>query len=340
MMETSMSEICALLLNSGLGKYKLGDIRRIESGAMNETFTVGSKLSSPDFLIKYCSAKRRAASKYQGASFNREASGMNIAQQAGVLAPSCVVVHESDKSDSSSYLVMKFLPGVALAQLISDGIDQEQLNRLLREAASQLLKIHAIRTPSVATNEVSADPFYNIDRKKLFDELNSAIKRISKQTQMYRQIIDLLRIMRSNADHVFDESNEVLTHGDFTTGNLLYDRQSLELTGTVDWEWSGFADPTKDLANILLGINCQSKIHLSRSLSEWQEVLSGYTVNSPLKCNERLKTCFHFYLSYYAISLYIFFSQCGRHIEAHNYKRWIALLGDDEKWNAFYSNII
>ncbi len=339
MMDTSTSKICTLLLDSGLGTYRLGDIRRIQIGAMNEIFAVGSKLSSPDFLVKYCSAKRQATLKYQGASFSREACGMNIARQGGVISPSCIVVHESDKPDSPSYLVMEFLPGVPLAQIIFEGIDQKQLNKLLREAASQLSKIHAIEISSVATNEVSADRFFSINRK-LFDELDSAIKRIGKQNQMYGQIIDLIRIMHSNADHVLDQSNMVLTHGDITTDNLLYDRQSITLTGIVDWEWSGFSDPTKDLANILLGVNCQSKIHLAHSLSAWQEVLSGYTINSPLKFNERLETCFRFYLGYYAISLYIFFSQCGRHLEARDYGRWIDLLDDDKKWNTFYGNII
>jgi aminoglycoside 2''-phosphotransferase len=67
---------------------------------------------------------------------------------------------------------------------------------------------------------------------------------------------------RDDVTRLFDEllddlrgnpTGLVLRHGDFGTGNILYDSQTLAITGIIDFGFAGLGDPTLDAAALAGG---------------------------------------------------------------------------------------
>lgn len=261
---------------------------------------------------------------------------MHLAYQARIAVPRCLNYYELDKPSQPAYLMMEKIDGIPLAN--AEALNKSVLNvkELIRDFAGVLARLHTVTLSSLETDiKVSLPPSIYLN-KTIIQEIDSAIERMSIRDQIYSQVIELRKNMLRESSLVLARWNSTLTHGDLTTGNLLCNWKTPNLAGILDWEWSGFSDPVKDLANLSLGLRCQGGLHLIRSLSEWRNFLSIYPIG---KLGPHLESRFHFYLSYYVISLCVFFSKINMRGEMVDCVNWLNILTNDRQWNDFYHDI-
>ncbi len=159
-----------------------------------------------------------------------EAAVIRAANSAGVTAPRVVAELQPEDGIGSGF-VMQALPGTPNPK---DILEMKGAGELLREAARDLARIHAIPREDLP----EAVPV--MDYRAAIADLRAQFEEAGGD----RPIIALgLKWMEDNCP---DPIEPALIHGDFRMGNLL--AQDGSLTGVLDWELAHFGDYHEDLA--------------------------------------------------------------------------------------------
>ena len=83
-------------------------------------------------------------------------------------------------------------------------------------------------------------------------------------------------------DHLPDTADLVLTHGDYRTGNYLFDEETCEVTALLDWELARIGDFHEDLAWVLIRIfgTYDNGLFRASDLFEREEFIRKYEERS------------------------------------------------------------
>jgi Ser/Thr protein kinase RdoA (MazF antagonist) len=93
----------------------------------------------------------------------------------------------------------------------------------------------------------------------------------------------LARLQQLDVTEVFPDRGDganppaVVVHGDFGPNNMLFDPETFEVTGLVDWEWAHSGDPVEDLAW------CEwiVRMHHPRYVEALDHLFAGYGSRPP-----------------------------------------------------------
>jgi aminoglycoside phosphotransferase (APT) family kinase protein len=128
----------------------------------------------------------------------------------------------------TNFILMEFVDGKA-------DFAPENLASLLEQMLSTLLKIHAV---SLTEHDFSFLPKY---RERVLNRLQ-----VPRQSVLESRIYEVLKPFFSRES----KATEVLLHGDYWAGNLLWNDGKLLVV--IDWEDAALGEPLADLANARL----------------------------------------------------------------------------------------
>jgi len=108
------------------------------------------------------------------------------------------------------------------------------------------------------------------------------------------------RWMRANLPACDDH---VLVHGDYRTGNYLFDEDAKRITAILDWELCHIGDPHEDLAWALLRLfgTFDGELHLASGLFTREEFLRRYEVASGRTVNHKTLRFYEVFATYKCI---------------------------------------
>ena len=170
----------------------------------------------------------------------REAKLLQRAHQAGLLVPAVLLVAGADNPFDMSWFVMARLEGTAsVGPLRRDPWYQERFGPLAEQKAIILAGIHRLAGVEDILGPAPAPG----------DVANREIQRWAlalEQTPGARSPV-LERALGWLGDHLPPAPPRIsVVHGDFRTGNLLYDQSGWR--GVLDWEMAHLGDPLEDVA--------------------------------------------------------------------------------------------
>ncbi len=174
---------------------------------------------------------------------HREAALLEHAHRAGLPVPAIAAVGAGREPFDAAWFIMQRLPGTAaVGPLVRDPALVAQRGALGRRKAEVLAGIHALPIPPEAFEGLPpADRVAAIETERW----SRALARTpAANTATMRAALAYLR----NATPV-PPSRICIVHGDYRTGNLLYDPQGeAGITGVLDWEMAHPGDPLEDVA--------------------------------------------------------------------------------------------
>lgn len=211
--------------------------KRIIIGEVNEVYEVITK-DKKNYIV------RISRSKFP--RFEAEKKVINLAKNAGVLAPTVLLVERMNSSGMDVTLCVEEKINGQPLNTILETIDKKSLESILMEAGSQLSKIHSIQV----------DNFGNLDRSDHYKNWESFILRSAEKVKRFSQLakiiqIDLHLMQKANKilrDHscLYKEITPYLLHGDFSLKHLLISRN--HIVGIIDFESAKGGDPLFDFA--------------------------------------------------------------------------------------------
>ncbi|MXO90991.1 phosphotransferase [Altererythrobacter aquaemixtae] len=213
-------------MRRAIGEGEVTDCMRLTGGATMESWRF--VFAGEPYVLRRAPSLEFMAERPFG--HDSEAAIVRAAHAAGVTAPEVVADLEPEDSLGSGF-IMRALPGTPDPRAI---LAMEDASGLLKEAARDLARIHAIKRDALPDNVPELD----------YAEGIAGLRQQFEEAGGDRPIIALG--LKWLADNVPETVEPVLNHGDYRLGNLL--AEGSRLTGVLDWELAHFGDPHEDLA--------------------------------------------------------------------------------------------
>ncbi len=157
-------------------------------------------------------------------------------------------IYRSDRQDTlvETFMGYAMLPGQALWRPVFNTIkDEEKLQYIADQIADFLRGLHNIPTNMLSDTV----PRYDAQEEweTMFAEFRSYLfphMRPDARTAVTNHFENYF------SDPILHEYAVTLRHGDFGTGNILYDPETASITGIIDFSYAGLGDPAVDIASI------------------------------------------------------------------------------------------
>lgn len=238
-----LARLLPSLVDHELGVVELARLERLKGGYSREmwAFTASDDGASTGQWI-LCADSAQGVVGADSLTRPVEAALIDFVHAAGVPTPrvlGAAAATDVDNPLGVAWFIMERLPGTAaVGPLLRDPWYEEHRADFAEQKARILADIHAIAPP---TDLVGPGPELDHVAGAEIDRWARALD----QTPQVRTttLEDALDWMKRNPPP--PPSRIAIVHGDYRTGNLLYDKTGIR--GVLDWEMAHLGDPIEDL---------------------------------------------------------------------------------------------
>jgi aminoglycoside 2''-phosphotransferase len=170
-----------------------------------------------------------------------------IQEQVTLPVPDPIYQNLTTQAVGESFVGYRMLPGEPLWRDKFQAVGKMGRRRMARQLALFLGALHGVSVaeaglvePPVADTRDTYADLYGRIRRRLFQYMRPEAKK--QVTNHFKSFLD------NRAAYQFEPR---LRHGDFGTGNLLFDPQAEAITGVIDFGSAGPGDPATDFAGVL-----------------------------------------------------------------------------------------
>ena len=209
-------------------------------GQSNPTFRIDTPEQSLVLRRKPEGALLRSAH-----AVDREYRVMSALADTEVPVPQVYHLCTDNNIIGSWVYVMEYVEGSVFVDPALPELSVTQRNRIYDEGNRVLAAIHSIDIELSGLEDFgSAGNYYE-------RQINRWTKQYrSSETQVLESMEELINWLSKNVP--VDDGKISLIHGDFRLDNIIFDTQSLEAIGVLDWELSTLGHPIADLAYLCM----------------------------------------------------------------------------------------
>ena len=324
--------LSAFLKEEGVRDIKITNLKRLAGGASKEQFEFELEANG-----KPCRRYVLRLEPVEGVAITsrqREMEALQLAS-AHVPVPKALWVDVDGSMLGRPALITEFVNGVTKPSNSDSNVTgfgtvlgKDLRSRLVVHFINHLSSIHAI--------DIN-DPILESFQIPNADPKQAARWQVNWWTKVWHSDalrgIPILGLAESwLKQNLPDTAELVLVHGDYRTGNYLFDERHGEITAILDWEFVHIGDYHEDLAWTFLRLwsHSENNVLLASSLLPARELANLYTENSGRRIDENI---LHFYqvLCLYKCSVICLGSGLRAAHEAHNHQdalmSWLAPAG-------------
>ncbi|MBV8507744.1 MAG: phosphotransferase family protein, partial [Alphaproteobacteria bacterium] len=212
----------------------------LRGGAIQENWAIDAHFSGGVLAGDQRLVLRTAAPTGVPASLDRlqEFAVLKAAFGAGVTVPEPLFASDDPAIFGKPFFIMRRVAGTAAAHRITrDPSIEPALPAIARRLGRELARIHTVRPPradlAFLASYGEVGPAHQIHTFRAYLDNHAAPRPVLEWG------------IRWLETHIPPPIPPVLCHRDFRTGNYMLD--GAELTGILDWEFSGWGDPHEDI---------------------------------------------------------------------------------------------
>ena len=292
--QAEVEDLLARFLTRERPRHTLGIVQRMGGGASKEQFLF--ELTSPGGSAEKYVLRMDPRGAITETDRQREYEVLKLAEER-LPAPRPVWLDADGSDFGQPALIMQFAPGVTKPQ--GAGIKVSGLGTHLGEPLRSKLKgqfldhlvaIHALDWRSAELPSFAAPTACPTQAALWSVNYWKALWRLDRHED--RPIAALAEQWLLDNLPACDEL--VLTHGDYRTGNYLFDEASGRITALLDWELARIGDFHEDLAWVLMPVfgTIEDGVFRASDLFEREEFITAYEAASGRTVNRRT---LHFY---------------------------------------------
>ena len=231
------------------------DLERLKGGYSRRMWafdTVGSDGTTSPWIL--CTDAPDGVVGADSLSRANEARLLGHVRRAGLPVPAVATAGDGIEPFGAAWFVMQRLPGsAAVGPLLRERASSPAPGRprpsdavvpavLGRQKAAILVRIHELSVPDALAPVPTPVDVATIETRRWVE---ATAQTPGAQTETTRAALDRLRLTAPRPPE-----RVCIVHGDYRTGNLLYDHNGI--TGVLDWEMAHPGDPLEDLARAQL----------------------------------------------------------------------------------------
>jgi aminoglycoside phosphotransferase (APT) family kinase protein len=207
---------------------------------------IGGGQSNPTYFVTFDNRslvlrKQPASSILPSAhAVDREYRVMRALEPTDLPVPRTVLFHEGREVVGTPFYVMERLPGRVFSDCSLPGMAPAERRAIYLAMAETMALLHRVDWAALGLAGYGREGSY----------FSRQIARWTKQWTMSktRDDADVERLAVWLREHIPDESETTISHGDFRLGNLMFHPTEPRVVGVLDWELSTLGHPLADVA--------------------------------------------------------------------------------------------
>jgi aminoglycoside phosphotransferase (APT) family kinase protein len=207
---------------------------------------IGGGQSNPTFFVTFDNRslvlrKQPASSLLPSAhAVDREYRVMQALAQTALPVPRMVLFHEGREVVGTPFYIMERLPGRVFSDCALPGMQPAERRAIYLSMAETMAVLHTVDWAGIGLQDYGRPGGY----------FTRQIARWTKQWTMARtrDDADIERLAVWLREHIPDEAETTISHGDFRLGNLMFHPTEPRVVGVLDWELSTLGHPLADVA--------------------------------------------------------------------------------------------
>jgi len=231
---------------SGARDLSVANIARIPGGASRETWSFDARWTEDGRTVEHSFiARRDPTASLLESNNDLEFDLYTALEGSGIPVPKVHWIERDGSAIDRPFFIMSRLPGATDARTLVTSPQYAEIRpTIARQKAEILAKIHAVDIARIPSLERPASP------------ANSASREVEKWERTMRQDTLEPQPVLELAFHWLKRhlppppERLALVHGDYRTGNFLYDQSGI--TGILDWEMAHAGDPVEDVGWLVI----------------------------------------------------------------------------------------
>ncbi len=216
------------------------------SGRLQRIEKIGGGQSNPTFRLTFgeCDLvlrKQPAGDLLPSAhAVDREFRVQHALAGTDVPVPAMLHLCEDKGIIGTLFYVMEALDGRVFHDSVIEDVSPEERAAMYGSMSDVLAKLHKVDWQAAGLGGFGKPGNY----------FARQIKRWTRQWQASktRELPEIERLIGWLPDHIGDDDETTIVHGDFRLGNLMFDKHEPRVIGILDWELSTLGHPLADLA--------------------------------------------------------------------------------------------
>lgn len=207
---------------------------------------IGGGQSNPTWFVSFDNRqlvlrKQPGGTLLPGAhAVDREARVMRALAGTALPVPTVTLFHAEPDVVGTPFYVMERVPGRVFSDCSLPGMGPQERRAIYLAMADAMAKLHQVDWAAAGLSDYGRQGGY----------FSRQIARWSKQWEMgrTRENADIEHLRRWLPQHLPDESETTVCHGDFRLGNLMFHPAEPRVVAVLDWELSTLGHPLADVA--------------------------------------------------------------------------------------------
>ncbi|MGO9604140.1 MAG: phosphotransferase [Candidatus Binataceae bacterium] len=214
--------------------------------------------SNPTFLLETGDARLVMRKKPPGTllqsahQVEREYRIIKALANTDVPVPRTHLLCEDTAVIGTAFFVMDYVPGRIILEPILPGMIREQRAAIYDSINDTLARLHKVDFRAVGLGDFGRPEGY-------------VARQVARWTKQYKAseiepIREMDRLMEWLANHIPEQDETTIAHGDFRLGNLILDPTEPRVVAVLDWELSTLGHPIADLAWNCMGYHYPAEL--------------------------------------------------------------------------------
>jgi aminoglycoside phosphotransferase (APT) family kinase protein len=230
----------------GASDLAVSNIARIPGGASRETWSFDARWSENGTAIERSYiARRDPPASLLDSNNDLEFELYTALAETEVPAPRVHWIEREGKAIERPFYIMERLPGATDARTLATSPDYADVRlEIARQKATVLARIHALDIAQVPSLDLPA-----AGESPAMHEIERWERTMRSDTLEPQPVLEFAFSWLKR--HVPPPPESLaLVHGDYRTGNFLYDKE--RITGILDWEMAHAGDPVEDIGWVVM----------------------------------------------------------------------------------------